>query len=273
LIVVFGDIPAISMIMRMKGHNAISPCRMCNIQGIRIPSSRITTHYVPLNRDHFSGVNPGYQADSLPLRNHTTFLKQAVEVQTASTTTASEKLATKYGIKGLPLLTTLTSLSFPISFPYDFMHLIWSNLIVNLIHLWTGQFKNLDHDDEDYVLMPTVWQAIGEATFNAGKTIPAAFGSRVPNIASEKAHMIAETYSIWTLFIAPTLLKGRFRHPRYYKHFIRLVELLMVCFEFEISQVDVDNLETGFQSWVMDYERCIFLFLFMSLYDLIIISY
>ena len=35
----------------------------------------------------------------------------------------------------------------------------------------------------------------------------------------------------------------------------------MVCFKFEISQVDVDNLETGFQSWVIDYERCIFLFL------------
>jgi len=87
------------------------------------------------------------------------------------------------------------------------------------------------------------------------------FGSRVPNIALEKAHMIAETYSIWTLYIAPILLKGRFRHQRYYKHFIRLVELLMVCFEFEISQVDVDNLETGFQSWVIDYERCIFLFL------------
>ena len=246
--------------MRMKGHNAISPCRMCNIQGVRIPSSRITTHYVPLNRDQFSGVNPGYQADSLPLRNHNTFLKQAVEVQTASTTTASEKLATKYGIKGLPLLTALSSLSFPLSFPYDFMHLIWSNLIVNLVHLWTGQFKNLDHDDQDYVLMPTVWQAIGEATFNAGKTIPAAFGSRVPNIASEKAHMIAETYSIWTLYIAPTLLKGRFRNQRYYKHFIQLVELLMVCFEFEISQEDVDSLETGFQSWVMGYERCVFFY-------------
>jgi hypothetical protein len=66
-LIVFGDIPAISMIMCMKGHNGISPCRMCNIQGICIPSSRITTHYVPLNRDHFSGVNPGYQPHSLPL--------------------------------------------------------------------------------------------------------------------------------------------------------------------------------------------------------------
>lgn len=38
----------------------------------------------------------------------------------------------KYVIKGLPLLTALTSLSFPLSFPYNFMHLIWYNLIVNL---------------------------------------------------------------------------------------------------------------------------------------------
>ena len=57
--------------------------------------------------------------------------------------------------------------------------------------MWTAQFKGLDHDDQDYVLMSTIWQAIGEATSNAGKTIPAAFGSRVPNITSEKAHMIA----------------------------------------------------------------------------------
>ena len=73
--------------------------------------------------------------------------------------------------------------------------------------------------------------------------------------------MIAETYSIWTLHIAPILLKGQFQHQRYYKHFIQLFELLMVCFEFEINQVDVDNLETGFQLWVIDYEQCIFLFL------------
>jgi hypothetical protein len=31
LILVFGDIPAISMVMRMKGHNGASPCHMCEI--------------------------------------------------------------------------------------------------------------------------------------------------------------------------------------------------------------------------------------------------
>ena len=118
-------------------------------------------------------------------------MEQAKEVQYTSSNTDSESLATKYGIKGLLLLSTLSSLSFPMSFPYDFMHLIWTNLIPNLILFWTGKFKDIPHHDEGYVLAPTVWEAIGEATANAGKTIPAAFGSRVPNIASEKAQMIA----------------------------------------------------------------------------------
>jgi hypothetical protein len=84
------------------------------------------------------------------------------------------------------------------------------NLISNLILLWTGNFKDLDHDDKGYILVPKVLQAIRAATLYAGKTIPAAFGSRVPNIAAEKSQMTAETHSIWTLYLAPTLLNGWF---------------------------------------------------------------
>jgi hypothetical protein len=36
VITAFGDIPAISMLMHMKGHNSLCPCRMCSILGIRI---------------------------------------------------------------------------------------------------------------------------------------------------------------------------------------------------------------------------------------------
>jgi hypothetical protein len=186
-------------------------------------------------------------------------MEQAKEVQYASSNTDSESLATKYGIKGLLLLSTLSSLSFPVSFPYNFMHLIWTNLIPNLILFWTGKFKDISYHDEGYVLAPTVWEAIGEATVNAGKTIPAAFGSRVLNIASEKAQMIAETYSIWTLYIAPTLLKGRFVCPRYYKHFMELVQLLTLCLEFETTQDQVNSLKRGFQNWVQKYERYVLL--------------
>jgi hypothetical protein len=67
LIVVFGDIPAVSMVMHMKGHMGCSPCRMCEIQGVRIPSSWVTAHYVPLHRDNFPDPQHQYDAAALPL--------------------------------------------------------------------------------------------------------------------------------------------------------------------------------------------------------------
>jgi len=48
-------------------------------------------------------------------------------------------------------------------------------------------------------------------------------------IASEKVQMTTETHSIWTSYITPTLLKGWFVHPQYYKHFMKLVWLLTLC--------------------------------------------
>jgi hypothetical protein len=71
--------------------------------------------------------------------------------------------------------------------------------------------------------------------------------------------MIAKTHSIWTLYIAPTLLRGRFVHGKYYKHFMELVRLLMLCLEFEITWDQVNDLESGFQSWVQKYKRYVFL--------------
>jgi len=47
------------------------------------------------------------------------------------------------------MLLYLTLLSFPVSFPYDFIHLIWENLVKNLILFWTGEFKDLIRDREN----------------------------------------------------------------------------------------------------------------------------
>ena len=99
LLVVFGDIPAISMIMRMKGHNAVYPCRMCMIKGVRVPNTRNTTHYVPLYRANHpvvlaDGENleiPIYNPGELPLRTHEQFLDQARHVQLAPTTAEEQR--------------------------------------------------------------------------------------------------------------------------------------------------------------------------------------
>lgn len=259
LILAFGDIPAVSMIMHMKGHNGISPCRMCEIVGLRVPNSRATTHYVPLDRANHPSVPADtvhvYDAANLPLRNHKTLLAQANEVQSALTVTEASNLAKKYGIKGVPDLSYAPGLSFPSSFPYDFMHLIWENLVKNLILLWTGEFKGVNEGVESYTLPKAVWEAIGVTTAESGSTIPSAYGSRVPNVATHRSQCSAEMWSFWTLYLGPVLLRRRFQHQKYYVHFIRLVRLLNICLQFEITDGEIDEIKEGFICWVKDYEE------------------
>ena len=66
--------------------------------------------------------------------------------------------------------------------------------------------------------------------------------------------MIAETYLIWTLYLTPVLLKGRFLSEHYYNHFMKLVQLLNHCIDLDITQEQIDDLEQHFQDWVQDYE-------------------
>ncbi|EKM74305.1 hypothetical protein AGABI1DRAFT_48245, partial [Agaricus bisporus var. burnettii JB137-S8] len=254
LIIIFGDIPAMAMIMRMKGANGISPCRICNIKAVRGGGSN--TYYVPLRRDAIPNADPKrYDSSALPIRNHDELMAQATEVENAQNKAARERLAKEHGIKGSPILGAVSSIVFPASFPFDFMHVIWENLIPNLILLWTGVFKDLDHQHQDYVIEPRVWNDIGTATAAAKATIPSAFGAPVPNIATHRSQMTSEMYSNWTLFIAPIVLQGRFKKDKYYKHFIKLVHLLKSCLAFEFTEDDIAHLDDGFRKWVQDYEK------------------
>jgi hypothetical protein len=98
-------------------------------------------------------------------------MAQACQVQNAATDAEEKHLSKRFGIKGVPLLSTLSALSFPASFPYDFMHVVWENLIPNLVLLWTGQFKGFSADDDCRLAKP-VWETIGEACATSKHTIP-----------------------------------------------------------------------------------------------------
>jgi hypothetical protein len=252
LILAFGDIPAVALMMRMKGQNGISPCRMCDIKGICVTR----TYYVPLQRDKVSSADPPqYDASNLPLRTHEEFLEQADEVEMATTNTDRDNLAKEYGIKGRPVLSCTSALSFPSSFPFDFMHLIWENLLPNLVLFWTGEFKDLDHTGTSYVIETRIWKEIGLLTAACGATIPSAFGASVPNIATNRSYMTAEMWTNWTLYVAPVVLRGRFKKDKYYKHFMNLVKLLKLCLAFEIDETMLKEIDEGFKAWVKAYEK------------------
>jgi hypothetical protein len=112
-------------------------------------------------------------------------------------------------------------------------------------------------EGQPYVVDPHIWQVVGASSAEATKTIPSSFGASIPNPARDRSSFTSSTWSVWSLFIAPTVLRRRFPKERYYKHFCSLVKILNLCLQFEISEKDIDEIESGIRDWVVDYERCI----------------
>jgi len=185
-------------------------------------------------------------------------MQQDKEVEDAPTKQQAEVLAKTYGIKGKSVLSDIDSIQFPTSLPYDFMHLIWENVVPTLVHLWTGDFKGIDEGKEEYQIDPKQWKQIGSETAASAKTIPSSFGPHLPNIADSLSNISADMWSFWVLFIGPVVLQNHFRHPKYFKHFVSLVSLINTCLQRKISQDEIDNLEKGFESWVEGYQKWVF---------------
>lgn len=55
--------------------------------------------------------------------------------------------------------------------------------------------------------------------------------------------------------MGPILLKCCFRNKKYHKHVTRLVELLIVCLQFELSAIEIDGIEVGFIHWVQGHKE------------------
>jgi hypothetical protein len=124
-----------------------------------------------------------------------------------------------YGINGASLLYQIPSLSFPNSFPYNFMHLIFENICPMLINHWTstGIFKGCQPVDPGYQIALHIWEQIGSEMTEAYKTIPSDFVGAMPDISKSKYK--AQYRSFWMLHIRLTLLRGRFPNEKFYKHY------------------------------------------------------
>ncbi|KIY61190.1 hypothetical protein CYLTODRAFT_433611 [Cylindrobasidium torrendii FP15055 ss-10] len=135
------------------------------------------------------------------------------------------------------------------------MHLVYENVLKNLVSLWTGNFKDMDTGQGDYEFEPGVWESIGAATAACGAHIPSTFASNPPNVADDKQATTADSWSFWMLYIAPIVLENKFRRKVYYDHFIELVKLVQICLKFSLSSDDIERLRTGFKDWVVAYEK------------------
>ncbi|KAF8601363.1 hypothetical protein BDV93DRAFT_395350, partial [Ceratobasidium sp. AG-I] len=250
IIILFGDIPAISKLLMIKGHNAITPCRTCLIQGspCHLPGGG-HVYYVPLT----APGEPMFHPTGLVPRSHMSFLRTYEALEREPAVGRRAQLAQDTGINGRPILAQLSSLDLASCAPYEMMHLIYENLVPNLVHLWKGQFKWLD-DHDAYAVPRNEWKVIGTLTSDAQKTIPAQFVGSLPDIDKDMSRYTAESYSFWFTYLAPILLNGKL--PReYYRHFLAMREIVIWCLQLEISHEEVDALERKVYEWVWDFER------------------
>jgi hypothetical protein len=209
-----------------------------------------THRYCPLHQPDGSRTNPL----NLPLRTHEDSIRIGLEVLEAPSDTAHSRLASETGIKGVSLLTRVPSILVPASFPVDLMHMIWLNLIPQLVEMWTEEFNTLDDGLESYLLSPTVWKAVGDACKASGSMIPASFGCKVPHL-SKTGEFIAETWSNFTLLLAPNLLRRCFADQRYYRHFVQLVKLLNLVISFDPPRDEIPKICLGIAEWIEEFEQ------------------
>ena len=111
----------------------------------------------------------------LPLRAHGDWADATTQLANATLVKDHNALAMELGIKGMPVLKCVGSLNYAHSVPWDFMHLLFENMVKNLIYMWMGKFKGLDARREDYIIPQAIWKEISNETVDAVKDIPSAF--------------------------------------------------------------------------------------------------
>ncbi|KAJ3816566.1 hypothetical protein EV361DRAFT_802934 [Lentinula raphanica] len=135
------------------------------------------------------------------------------------------------------------------------MHLLFENIMKLLVLWWTGTFKDLDEGEGSFQLDVKVWEAIGNATYASGSTIPSSFGARPPNIVEDKQATTADTWSFWLLYLGPILLQDKFRSSSYHRHFCDLASIVERFLQFEIEREQLPKLRSACEEWVKGYER------------------
>ncbi|KAG8749984.1 hypothetical protein FRC11_010871, partial [Ceratobasidium sp. 423] len=173
---------------------------------------------------------------------------------TAAPATAPTADDQDFGVNLRPVFTRLKSINLAACAPYDAMHLLFKNLVPNLIRLWTGKFKGLDQGTGNYELDPDNWVVIGQLTAQATKIIPLEFVSTLPDIAQDRYLYTAEGYAFWVQYLAPILLEGQLANP-YYKHFLLMCEIIILALQFELTYDDLDRLQDMINTWVVQYEE------------------
>jgi len=251
------DMQAAKHLSGMKGPNALSPCRICKLRGVYYAERR--RYYYPLDTPH-DKPSPAhrpatYNPRNLPMRSDNDLPEILRKIDLAPTLGEKEQIAKENGIVKRSIFTKFPCGSWTKGYPHEYMHLVFENIVPMLIALWKGDFREVDHSSQGYVIPEATWKVIGQEGVESIKTIHSGFCRALPNIYTHQTLFIAEAYAFWFLHLAPILLKHRFPSPVYYKNAMKLIKIINTCIQYEITWSEVDDLETEIINWVVEFEK------------------
>ncbi|GBC01029.1 hypothetical protein RclHR1_40380001 [Rhizophagus clarus] len=132
-----GDMPVISKLMCMTGHNAYLGCRFCYLKGVYSEKSRhVYFLCFMLRTSNITDFDP----KELPKRTGNNFLNDISKIINETNRTIRLSYIKKTGINGCSILFELKSIKFPQSFPIDIMHLFIENISINMFKHWNEAY-------------------------------------------------------------------------------------------------------------------------------------
>lgn len=151
----------------------------------------------------------------------------------------------------------------PWSFPLDLMHLLYENIMPQLMALWQGSYKvkqtlrdaKAKHKSS-FVISQKTWQKIRNEVKRSNHTTPSQIAPHVGDILT-KTHWTADTHSYFLMFLGPIVLRNRLPQE-YYKHFIQLSEIAKRLTMQEIAYESLPKLRKDIMRWVKGFERLAF---------------
>jgi hypothetical protein len=255
LIIVIGDMPAITHIMEMKGHIGKCPCRACFVTGKQDRTNVQSTIHYPVHTDSDRRVQHKIKDLLKNTRTHQSFYDLAIKIVESEMLAGADAQQTRTGLNLMSVLWGLPSINFERSFLHDLMHLIFLNACPNLVAWWTGTFKNIDTTQDRFRISIDEWKRVGQRIVKLMELIPASFIRQLPDILTLGHTYLAEGWNFWLLHIAPYALDG-ILPVVYYDHIMDLVSITQLAMSYDLTEEEVlTGLQDKCMKWVTDYKR------------------
>jgi hypothetical protein len=140
------------------------------------------------------------------------------------------------------------------------MHVLYENIMKQLLKLWEGDYKlkviNGDAAQKlvgNYVISAANWTRIDIDTARSTKMVPVQMAPYHKSV-TKRSFWNADCYSYFLMHLGPIVLRDRLDNV-YYQHFIDLSKLAIVVTQPTITEEEVEDLEKGFVTWVMQFEE------------------